>query len=699
MQNFKMQVIMWICITVGSQAVFSQGNSALQTHKARGVKLTISNSDQIAPEVARIFSLKFKNADNELRVERSTQDNAGATHIRLRQCYKGVPVEGAFLMRTVVAGDTLLDAGKGATFDNVNVSNVAPRLKKEQAIGICISSYQQSRSTIGIVTALDNAELVIFSNHLAYKIHVHESIAEETWLYIVNADNGEILHAHDEQINATPPSGSGAAAAVHGFRLACENGADSSMTGWKDNAGSTPYFLYYKSGAWGQWGIYSEKIGVDDWVKNATNNWGTTDRFSISAGKNAEWTQNWLKNVLGYNSLDENGILAEVHTYNSNTAKGPRWDGSKLLLTIASGMFNDGAAADIIAHEMGHGVNQFHSGPGGDWTYAYLGCSEHMTQDAQGEAHSDIMGFSVEYYYQPNNLAAYPTTTAGTSDWLIGEDFMANTYLALRDFRGPQRTEFPPHGPAELQQPQCTYYEGTNYWGQVCRLDCNTGLCTGVYDPGPNDCHILACIEDFAFYLLAQGNNVARTNDGHSYGVFSGVGISVAEKIVMYANDVLLNPWSTFQDARNAWRAAAQYFIDLGIAPSNACAISDAAWDAVGVKPELRFGQNGFPSTQIGLDGSLINNTRPLSGGMQTGSLRVINTGTNNGMCFIAPIPTAPNNNIFAQAYSENNAAYLDNANNLLGKLIITAPNGKVQLAVNNAGTVIIRSYIKDFAL
>jgi Zn-dependent metalloprotease len=693
----------WVSVVIGIGIYFQAAPAGEQTATSfpkhpRGLKLSIADSTHIAAEVEKIENSHLKNKDCHLRVKDDIRSDAfGTRRVKLQQYYKGVRVEGAELLRIVEKGDTLLDEGKGRTIENINIADVTPQITKEEAIQLCISHFQHSRLGAGALIRKDEPELTIFQNRLVYEVAMNETGAENnSWEFRLDAKSGEVLNAHKSYVyRLTPPSNSGANATVHGFRLTLEGGGDVSMTGWRDATAPQNYFLYFKGGPWGPWGVLNES--TNNWVQQSTNDWLSTDPFSISAAKNTELTQKWLHDFLGYNSYDNKGTLAEVHTYDTDTKNGPRFQsGIVYLLDAYTDVFKvpygQSGALDEVAHEWGHGVNASVNGPGTDRYYYYDGRScytsgesydfYHTTELAQNESYSDIMGFAVEYASQPNNLSG-SATSPGTADWLIGEDLVLPPYKAIRDFRYPQRAN-----KAEISQPACTYYLGTNY---LQSMPVNSTMCFFWFKI-PEEEHILAEIQDFAFYLLAQGNDVQRDNDGHPYGVFAGVGVNVATTIALNAlMNKRLNTWGTFQDARQAWYDAASDLISKGTAPANACDAVNAAWKAVGVEPELRISLLGIPCVQFGAkNGDFIVRQlcRPYETGTtfpQTGGpISFYDKTTSKGF-----YSSDLDGSFWSTgSFTENQTASLDNTdpNAFKGKLIVRAPNGKIQFAIDPTG-------------
>jgi thermolysin len=193
-------------------------------------------------------------------------------------------------------------------------------------------------------------------------------------------------------------------------------------------------------------------------------------------------------------------------------------------------------ALDIAAHELTHAVTSSSS------NLIYLNES-----GALNEAFSDIMGTSVEFFYQT------PGTGRGQADYLIGED----VFRALR----PGSV----NGIRSMENP-----------GMFGDPDHYSRRFTGTGDNG--GVHINSGIPNHVFYLaIESGTN--RTS-----GLFvTGVGAANREQIekVFYRAFVFLLPANaTFSTARAATIQAAR-----DLYPTNAAVLNAVtqAWTAVGV--------------------------------------------------------------------------------------------------------------------
>jgi thermolysin len=183
---------------------------------------------------------------------------------------------------------------------------------------------------------------------------------------------------------------------------------------------------------------------------------------------------------------------------------------------------------------MSHGVTQFSS----NLTY----------QDEPGalnEAFSDMMGASIEFFFQPQG------TGPGKSDWLIGEDVTLSAPGYIRNLNNPNAVGDPDH--YSLRR-----FIGTdNDYGGV---------------------HFNMTIATHAFYLAVAGGKNRVSNQ-----TVTGVGMNNIDRIekIFYRGFVfLMTPNSNFSDAKAATLQAAT---DLYGANSNERAQVLAAWNAVGV--------------------------------------------------------------------------------------------------------------------
>lgn len=191
---------------------------------------------------------------------------------------------------------------------------------------------------------------------------------------------------------------------------------------------------------------------------------------------------------------------------------------------------------DVVAHELTHGVTSSSS------NLIYMNES-----GALNEAFSDMMGTSVEFFFQT------PGTGRGQADYLIGED----SFRALR----PGSV----NGIRSMDNP-AMFGDPDHYSQRFTGTDDNGGV------------HINSGIANHAFYLAIEGG----TNRTSGLSVV-GVGPANREQIekVFYRAFVFLLPANaTFSTARAATIQAARDLYPTNAAVANAVT---QAWTAVGV--------------------------------------------------------------------------------------------------------------------
>jgi thermolysin len=188
-------------------------------------------------------------------------------------------------------------------------------------------------------------------------------------------------------------------------------------------------------------------------------------------------------------------------------------------------------AIDVVAHELTHGVTDYTS------SLIYQGES-----GALNEAFSDVMGTSVEFFFQP------PGDGPLKADYMIGEDVVRPG--GIRNMANPGALGDPDH--------YSKRYTGTEDNGGV---------------------HLNATIVTHAFYLAIEGGT-NRTSGLTVQGVGGGNRDQI-EKTFYRAFTQLLPANATFSVARAATIQAAQ---DLYGGGSAAVRAVTQAWTAVGVQ-------------------------------------------------------------------------------------------------------------------
>jgi thermolysin len=187
-------------------------------------------------------------------------------------------------------------------------------------------------------------------------------------------------------------------------------------------------------------------------------------------------------------------------------------------------------AIDVVAHELTHGVTDFTS----DLIYR-------NESGALNESFSDIMGTSVEFFFQPAGNGDL------RADYLVAEDVVR------------------PGGIRSMENPQA-YGDPDHYSRRFLGTADNGGV------------HINSGISNHAFYLAVEGGT-NRTSGLAVQGVGSANREQI-EKVFYRAYTSMLPADATFSQARAATIQAAR---DLYGANSNAERAITQAWAAVGV--------------------------------------------------------------------------------------------------------------------
>ncbi|MCX6991879.1 MAG: M4 family metallopeptidase [Kiritimatiellaeota bacterium] len=489
----------------------------------------------------------IREAQNEFAAQPAQGDTLGFRHVRTDQIYQGLKVFGgevivhfnqegeAYQVNGRYVPDIAVDVKAQITSDD------AMRLATEDLAGLGKSG----------VLPLSQPELMVFAYktapRLAYALTLTADPQEaNAWRYWIDAQDGKVLMRYNDVKSVD----------IAGAILTGEGGTTNTVTNCIALTGTN----YLKSTNW-MWQIHnasSNTIYVDHAVTpidtdsiatniacrliNATNFWTPEDRTEMSAAGNFNNVQQYYWWVQGRNSYDANGTMANVYVHYGDNYNNAFWSPTNQAWFFGDGdsnTFTSLAVLDVCAHEYTHAVTEHTA----NLIYAY-------ESGALNESFSDIFGACVEFNCQPNNSANYPSKTAGTADWLLGEDCTpyTNTLLApvaLRDMRDPGNSIT-----VGLNGKQPSYYKGA-YWY------------SGSGDNG--GVHQNSGVQNHFFYLLCDGAN--------------GIGVGATERIAYRALTVYCSQYTDYTDIRTAWLSAAQDLI--GLFPTGPAAVV-WAWGQVG---------------------------------------------------------------------------------------------------------------------
>lgn len=263
--------------------------------------------------------------------------------------------------------------------------------------------------------------------------------------------------------------------------------------------------------------------------------WGeSTDdartKAAVDAHYGAQTTYDFLKEVLGRNSLDDKGEKLVSYVHVDKNFVNAYWDGTKM--NYGDGDGKDAGpltTLDIAGHEIAHGLTERTAG------LVYEGESGGLN-----EAMSDVIGTGVEWFASQKNQAVQ-------FDWKVGEDAWTpanGTGDALRYMDDPTKDG----------------YSIDNYKDY----------------PKQTEVHGSSGIANNAFYLLANGG----TNRTSGQKVDGGIGMEKGQKVYYRALAHYMTPTTTFAQARQATINAAT---DLYGANSAEVKKVQESWSAVGV--------------------------------------------------------------------------------------------------------------------
>ena len=530
-------VSLGVVVVLSHSAVRAQGRSSPAVAATEGTALR--SWDSTVDGMVR---------DGSLRLRRATGDTlmSDRVHERLNQYYNGIRVHGGDIARQTDRGATVSIFGNVYTDINVSVDptlttgDAAAIVKRESGVDLGPSKMPQ---------------LLILPRDGDYRLvyHARAYTADSATEYFIDAHDGSILLTLDaaQRQSAAVGVGTGVLNDQKKMSVTAQAGtffADDSLRPpllWTidmhQNLQRTLNFLN---------GLIS--LNEPDRASDTDNKW--TDGATVDAHAYVGYTYDYYFKRFGRRGLDNNNIqLASlVHPVDRSTVFSQPSNilGSFFVNAFYAGdgimVYGEGlppnvmlggqfwnylaGALDVTAHELSHGVTEFSS------NLIYQGES-----GALNESFSDMMGTSVEFFYQPAGSGPMK------ADYLIAEDVV--TPGGIRSMANPNAFGDPDH-------------YSRRYIGP---LD-NGGV------------HINSAIGNQWFYLAIEGG----TNRTSGLSV-AGVGSSnreQIEKIVYRAFTQLMPANATYSTARAVTIQAAN---DLYGASSAAARAVTQAWIALGV--------------------------------------------------------------------------------------------------------------------
>jgi bacillolysin len=510
---------------------------------ASGVRMVTATATRDVREWDSQITSMVRDGRLQSRREETDALVAGRTHERLDQYYQGVRVFGGEIARQSERGQTV--SVFGTLYAGIDFE-VAPTLSPADAADIVeeMTGVRPGRTAELVVLPRDEGGYV-----LAYRTRV--LTPADVTVYFIDAGTGEVALKYSD-LQTAIGTGTGVQGDTKKVSTTQRSTAYLALDGMRpaaiytcDLKGNLTRTLQFLNGLVA---LYETDVAAD-----SDNVW--TDAAAVDAHAYSGWTYDYYYKRFSRSGLDNRNmkILGIVHPVNrsewasasSSTLNlyylNAFYAGDGVMVYgegLPSGVTAGGlqwryfaGALDVVAHELTHGVTDFTSG------LIYRNES-----GALNEAFSDIMGTSVEFFFEQ------PGTGYMKADYLMGEDLTA-PQVGFRSMSDPQAFSDPDH--------YSKRYVGTSDNGGV---------------------HENSSIANNAFYLAIEGG----TNRTSGLSV-SGVGSASREKIekVFYrAFTQLLTANATFSMARAATLQSARDLYGSGSAVEQAVS---QAWTAVGV--------------------------------------------------------------------------------------------------------------------
>lgn len=473
-------------------------------------------------------------------------------HVSFTQYYKGIKVEGT--QYHVHYKDNIAESING-NFRTIPATSVSPGISERTALANALAyigaesymwenkeneSWLKREQQDSTATFYPKGELVIYFSDsipiLTYKFNIYANKPLSRNYVYVNANNGKI-EGENSLISHVQGSASTRYSGVRSIETQNINNSFR-LHDYSRGNGIKTYNLRGQSN-------YANVDFIDN-----DNNWtaaewhnANNDDTALDAHWGAEMTYDYFKKTFNRNSYDNRGstllnyVNATLTHWGYGNSNNAFWDGQRMTYGIGT-TWDAVVPLDVIAHEIGHGVNS-----------STANLVYQNESGALSEGFSDIWGACVEYFAKGNN---------GGNMWLIGEDIMPG---ALRYMNDPKMTGQP------------DTYRGTNW--HTASSD-NGGV------------HTNSGVLNYWFYLLSEGGS--GTNDlGNSYSV-QGIGIDKAAKIAYNTLTKYLTSNSTYSQVCDLSIVAATslYGVD-----SEEVIQTTNAWYAVGIG-------SGFPFKILG---------------------------------------------------------------------------------------------------
>ena len=445
----------------------------------------------------------------------SLTDDLGMTHYRIRQNYRGVPVQlsmgilhtkngslvslnGDFVSESQLSGQVVLTEvqarEKALAFlpaEKYYWQDPQQNEALQRATGVKDTTY----FPIGSLSYCPKDFNLSGIHRLAYRFDVlaSEPLAGKTiW---VDAETGLVLASSDLILHTD----------VKATAITKYSGTKTITV---DSLSATSYRLREAGRGKGietydlkKATTYTGAVDFTDADKTWNNVNAAKDEVATDAHWGAEMTYDYFNTEHSRNSFDNNGAKIVSYIHYGTNYNNAFWNGSVMTYGDGDGTtFTPLTALDVCGHEIAHAVTTNTA----NLVYSY-------ESGALNESFSDVFGQSIEIWARPTQW-----------NWKIGEDITPSGN-GIRNMADPSA--------AGYNQPK--FYKGNKWY-------------TGTGDNG--GVHYNSGVQNYWYYLLAQG--ASGTNEkGWNFNI-TALGLAKAGKIAYRNLSVYLTSSAQYADAR-----------------------------------------------------------------------------------------------------------------------------------------------------
>ncbi|GFZ34248.1 peptidase M4 [Clostridium zeae] len=346
-----------------------------------------------------------KGDSNNFKVLSINKDDLGFTNVKATQLMNGIPVRGAEIL-VQFNKDGIVSNVSGSVANDIDSpkSLVNSTITDKQAIDIAKKQFKFN--SLSKDPTVEKQVIVLDGKaYETYKVNIYYLDPEiANWDVFIDTNSGSVI---DKQ-----------------SKIRFDGAATG--TGTAVDGSSKPLNLYLSGSSYqmidttkpmtGQIKTYTannKQVEPGTLVANSSSTFNTTAfKASVSAHYFAGVVYDFYKNLLGRNSIDNNGMSIISTTHYDTAFNNAYWDGNQMVYGDGDGTTFTYLSGDldVIGHELTHGVTQ------------YTANLDYQDEPgALNESMSDVMGVLIETYDR-YNVKGGGTWQFNSSDWVVGDD-------------------------------------------------------------------------------------------------------------------------------------------------------------------------------------------------------------------------------------------------------------------------------------